>query len=369
MKLSDLFEINNGIPVTGLKIHREPSPERLPFIRPASTQRRTVSGWVARSQIQAGKIFPPETLFVSTNGEGSHTYTYVSPIEFVPNSDVAALIPRQAMTLVEKLYYARCIVANRYRFSYGRKPKGDRLGNIELPDRADIPDWIDDGDPGMFDGKDSVAVPQALTLDPTSWSAFVLGDLFTHKKGKRLTKANIQHGTYPFIGAIDKNNGVRQMIGNTTYLHPGGTISVTYNGSVGEAFYQPAPFWASDDVNVLYPRFVMTPATALFICTVIRMEKYRFNYGRKWHLERMRETSLMLPATARGDLALEYMDAYIMALPYSSQIEKEAPPLPEGSHDTPQQTLKVTRAARAASAREADLAQKAPATESLGSVL
>lgn len=25
-----------------------------------------------------------------------------------------------------------------------------------------------------------------------------------------------------------------------------------YNGSVGEAFYQPKAFWATDDVNVLY---------------------------------------------------------------------------------------------------------------------
>src|SRR5215203_2651348 len=42
--------------------------------------------------------------------------------------------------------------------------------------------------------------------------------------------------------------------------------------------YQPEPFFASDDVNVLYPMFDnMDEYVALFVCTVIRQEKYRYN--------------------------------------------------------------------------------------------
>jgi hypothetical protein len=37
------------------------------------------------------------------------------------------------MTLQEKLFYSACITKNRYKFSYGRKPKGDRLKQILLP--------------------------------------------------------------------------------------------------------------------------------------------------------------------------------------------------------------------------------------------
>jgi hypothetical protein len=91
---------------------------------------------------------------------------------------------------------------------------------------------------------------------------------------------------------------------------------------VAEAFYQPVPYWATDDVNVLYPKgFKLTAATALFICTIIRMEKYRFNYGRKWHLERMRESVIKLPVTKTGDPDWEFMENYIKSLPYSSQIQ------------------------------------------------
>lgn len=70
-------------------------------------------------------------------------------------------------------------------------------------------------------------------------------------------------------------------------IHEGNTITVVYNGAgVADAFYQAIPFWASDDVNVLYPKFALTPEVALLTCTVIRKEKYRFSNGRKWHLER-----------------------------------------------------------------------------------
>lgn len=37
------------------------------------------------------------------------------------------------MSIEEKLFYAKCITANRYLFSYGRKPKGNKLKSIKVP--------------------------------------------------------------------------------------------------------------------------------------------------------------------------------------------------------------------------------------------
>ena len=44
------------------------------------------------------------------------------------------------MSLQEKLFYSYCITNNRYKFSYGRKPKGDRLKAILLPEYP--PDYV-----------------------------------------------------------------------------------------------------------------------------------------------------------------------------------------------------------------------------------
>ena len=78
-------------------------------------------------------VYSIGSLFVSTNGEGSHSYSYVSIEDFVPNSDVSVLIPKSEMSIELKLYYAKCITQNRYLFSYGRKPKGKRLAGLLLP--------------------------------------------------------------------------------------------------------------------------------------------------------------------------------------------------------------------------------------------
>jgi hypothetical protein len=132
-RLKDLFEIKNGIAATGLDIKENRFSGCVAYMRPASTNVRVVRGFLDRSVTNERHIYPTSSLFVSTNGEGSHSYSYVSIEDFVPNSDVSVLIPKKAMSLELKLYYAKCIVSNRYLFSYGRKPKGERLACLLLP--------------------------------------------------------------------------------------------------------------------------------------------------------------------------------------------------------------------------------------------
>jgi len=131
--LTELFEIINGMAATNLKEEDKPFSSSVMYLRPASTQARTLRSYIDKGSVPEDKIFPNGTLFVSTNGEGSHSYSYVSTSEFVPNSDLSVLIPRREMTVQEKLFYAQCITSNRYLFSYGRKPKGNKLKSIKLP--------------------------------------------------------------------------------------------------------------------------------------------------------------------------------------------------------------------------------------------
>lgn len=134
-------------------------------------------------------------------------------------------------------------------------------------------------------------------MDTDNWVEFYVGKIFEVKKGKRLTKANITPGDLNFLGAIQGNNGVREKI-NEDPLYQGNCISVNYNGcGVGEAFYQKEPFWASDDVNVLFLRgYELNETLAMFFNTIIRSEKYRFSYGRKWNKAQMERTIIKLPA-------------------------------------------------------------------------
>ena len=85
-------------------------------------------------------------------------------------------------------------------------------------------------------------------MDTREWASFALGALFNIVKGKRLTKAEMKSGETPFIGSSALNNGCTAMIGNDKNQHPENTITVCYNGSVGETFYQNKPYIASDDM-------------------------------------------------------------------------------------------------------------------------
>ena len=134
-------------------------------------------------------------------------------------------------------------------------------------------------------------------MDTSNWKWLQYEELFVIKKGKRLTKADMIAGVIPYIGATDSNNGITASISNNEHIHPENTISVSYNGSIAEAFYQTKPYWATDDVNVLYPKFTLNKYIALFLTTIINKEKYRFNYGRKWDIELMKKSYIKLPVS------------------------------------------------------------------------
>lgn len=144
------------------------------------------------------------------------------------------------------------------------------------------------------------------------------GGLFEIKKGSRLRKIDMRDGGVNFIGASGVNNGVTNLIGNTEHIHQGNTITVAYNGSVGEAFYQEAPFWASDDVNILYPRFDLTRNIALFIAPLIRKRGAAYTYTEKWTLPAMEKTTIPLPVDDDGAPDWECIESF------SSYIFKRA---------------------------------------------
>lgn len=134
--LSYLFELKNGIASTGIdRIPYKRNENWIPYIRPSYRQSTSIDAYVNRNMFMDDEVYPKNTLYVSTNGQGSHTFSYVSVGDFVPNSDVTVLIPKRVMTLKEKLFYAMCITHNRFKFSYGRKPKGQKLAEILIPIR------------------------------------------------------------------------------------------------------------------------------------------------------------------------------------------------------------------------------------------
>lgn len=315
--LSKLFDIRYG---HSLELNRltplAPSLGGIPFVSRKMGD-NGISSYVAK--IKDVEPCPSGVLTCALSGNGVMS-TFLQEKPFYSGYHIAHLIPKHELTKQQLLFYCYCLVKNRYRFSYGRQANRT-LKNIKVPSLNQIPAFAKAVDVERFEGSDAPEKHIQIKQTPvTKWKSFKLKELFDVRKGQRLTKANMTSGEVPYVGASDTNNGVTSHIGQLP-IHKGNTISISYNGSVAEAFYQSEPYWATDDVNVLYPKnFTLTPSAGLFICTLIRLEKYRFNYGRKWHLERMREAIIRLPVTMTNKPDWTYMENFIQTLPYSSQI-------------------------------------------------
>lgn len=155
-------------------------------------------------------------------------------------------------------------------------------------------------------------------VDIKGWGKFHIEDLFEVVKGTRLTKQDMKEGSINYVGATAFNNGITNHIGNDEHIHPAGTLTVAYNGSIGQTFYQVEPFWATDDVNVLYPRFKMSKHIALFIAPIIRSIGRNYEYTDKWQLNDMKKSSIFLPVDEDNHPDFVYMESYM------SEIETKA---------------------------------------------
>jgi hypothetical protein len=312
MKIKDLFTVKYGVNLELMTLEVLPSNDKNGVNFVARTSEN--NGVVARVRKVDG-IEPQPAGILSCAGGGSVLSTFVQTEPFYSGRDLYTLTPKKEMTLQEKLYYCMCIKANAYRHSYGRQAN-KTLRDVDLPDN--IPEWVNNV--SIFPYTTTNANSALRLRDIVKWGEFTLGELFYFVKGKRLTKEDMLEGNTNYLGAISENNGIRQLI-DAPAIFKENCITVNYNGSVGEAFYQPAPFWATDDVNVMYANgWTLNKYIALFIATVIKANRYKFSYGRKWTIEKMKQSVIKLPVTAEGLPDFDYMEQYIKSLPYSDRI-------------------------------------------------
>lgn len=166
-------------------------------------------------------------------------------------------------------------------------------------------------------------------MNTNSWKWFRYDEIFDIKHGFYNKKPEDNpEGDIPFIGATDSNNGVTshsdlETIAVTTKTGDGSNspmeekifencIAVTNNGSVGYAYFQAKPFTCTHDVNPLYLKgHEINPYIALFLCTLIEKERFRWAYGRKWRPIRMPSSKIKLPVTADGIPDWKYMEDFV----------------------------------------------------------
>ncbi|EFJ8048728.1 hypothetical protein AXX77_004587 [Escherichia coli] len=342
IKVEDLFEVRYG---HSLQLNRLTVTSQTSGI--AFVSRKMGDNGIAAyvEPIPGVEPAPAGELTCALSGNGVLS-TFIQDKPFYTAFHVACLKPKIDMSRMELLYYCACIKANRYRYSYGRQANRT-LKDLLIPALCEVPQWVNEFNPSIYDGASASASEESIELgDPSEWKPYRYDEIFNIRKGyynkKPPTVENPSPFDIPFIGASEKNNGITSFVSlddlqkysrdGRIYpeedinrkIFPGGAITVPNNGaSVGEDFYQKRAFTCTHDVNPLYlkdDKIILNEAIGLFLAAVIRAEKYRWSYGRKWRPIRMPNSIIRLPSTEQGEPDWSFMEKFIMTLPYSSKI-------------------------------------------------
>ena len=312
MKMVDeIFDIWYGVNLE--LVNCDETENGIPFVSRQSTN-NGISAYVKPVDVTPN---PAHTLSIA--GGGSVLSTFYHDYEYYSGRDVYIAKPKQKLSKEQMLYYAYVIEQNKYRYNYGRQAN-KTLRNILVPDIDELPIYINDISIINYKFDNQPILKKKIELNVENWQKIKLKDIFEIFTSSDKNYLQSEDGNIPYISSTQFNNGISSFVQAETIQNKN-TITVARNGSVGSAFYHSYNYCASpDDVRIFMPKFEMNKYIAIFLCTLIEKEKYRYTYGRKFGTERMRETEIKLPVSKDGSPDWQFISDYIKSLTYSKHI-------------------------------------------------
>lgn len=152
-------------------------------------------------------------------------------------------------------------------------------------------------------------------FDKANSKEFFLSDICNINSGVRLTKANMQDGNIPFIGATDSNNGITNFVSNTNASFDKNVLGVNYNGSVVENFYHPYSCVFSDDVKRVSFKNEQgqNKYCYMFLKQMILQQKEKYRYAYKFNGDRMARQKIMMPVDENNVINYVAIEKFIKA--------------------------------------------------------
>ena len=165
----------------------------------------------------------------------------------------------------------------------------------------------------------------------TKWKTFSITELFDLKRGHFHSIAALDVGKCPTISRVSTDNGCVGFynIPDGASIWPARTITVS--SVTGDAFVQPAPFIATDNVVlcVLRPEYESLKLSSLvFFQAMMNHMKWRYSYGRQCYKTKYKKTKIWLPVMSNKNLNEKYMGNVVEQANHWSIIEASFTPTP-----------------------------------------
>lgn len=219
------------------------------------------------------------------------------------------------------------------------KTREDKIIKLAKNDPNTIRTLVDRIDSKNFNDWAGNTDKEYQKIETKHWQPFYMDDLFEITTGGDILPTDEEEGDIPVICLGFENNGYSMKIKNNPKhpLYDSGCITVSGWAGGLKAFYQPEDFYVKGRLKVCKPKFNMNSRIALFICTVINLQSYKFSYGRKSSGEKFSRMTINLPIMKNeNDKPLiddskkyskegyipdfSFMENFINSLPYSEKV-------------------------------------------------
>lgn len=234
---------------------------------------------------------------------------------FSASDHVEVLRPKFLLTRNVALFLVTLINQEHFRYCYGRKFNQKKIRNtsIKLPvlETGEIDfGWIETFMSGLTVEQEQAKILNSFDivdgeLPVSQFKMIALYDLFDFMKGCGISRRD-RGGMIPYVSATAKHNGIDGYV--TTAMLPEKCITIS---CFSDAFYQETPTWISGDMVGLIPKFEISKLRALYICTLLTHERFRFSYGRKLTLKQISTINIKMPVTENGEINWHYIDVYM----------------------------------------------------------
>ncbi|MDR1638021.1 MAG: restriction endonuclease subunit S [Treponema sp.] len=272
---------------------------------------------------------PFEAGLITVAMGGSVLSSFVQQEPFYTGQNVKVLKPRMPIPLTAKLYYCHCIESNKFRFSAFGREANYSFDSLMVPDHDELPDWLENYKIDYSLLSTNVH-RENMPLDTENWKKFKLESLFIYKRGKGITKTEIDNypGLIPCVQSGEINNGIIGYMNSelkNDKKHSFVTapfLSVARSGTSGCVNVQNEDSYLGDSAYSLKlkDKNKENIYRYLFLAVILNMERHRYTYGRKVSIEKYIETYISLPADKNGEPDWRFMENYIKRLPYSEKI-------------------------------------------------
>lgn len=292
-------------------------------------------------------ILPPSFMKIyknalTLNNSGSVGYCFYHPYKFVVSDHCTVIqIKNKKIKLNNyiSLFLKPIIESMRGKYNFAREINNERLKKekILLPIAKDgLPNWefMENYIKSLskeikYDNKASEnrITKKTIKLAPENWKEFKIRDIFNIQKGERLTMIDRTLGDTPLLTASSVDNGVSGFIDYEIFKDKKkifeNKITVDMFCNV---FYQEFKYFSDDNIHTLLfknkenEKYYANKYTNLFFITILKQLSKKYGYGRQVRLKRFKEEIINLPIDKENKIDFQFMENYIKALPYSSNI-------------------------------------------------